>query len=218
MTQERAVRTRRAILEAAAITFDRRGYEAATITEILKEAGVTKGALYFHFPSKEALADAVLAEPAKEFVVPARQIKIQELIDTALVHAYRVRTNPLVRASVRLSLDQRAEGIDRTGPFLRWRETALTLLSESKDRHELLAHIDPAESADIYVGTFAGLQSMSHVLDNYAHLEERISVLQRHLMPAICVPAVLAQLDFTPTLGERLAQQAITEPAEALAT
>lgn len=54
--QERAVRTRRAVLEAAATVFADHGYTAATVADILKTAGVTKGALYFHFDSKEALA------------------------------------------------------------------------------------------------------------------------------------------------------------------
>ena len=57
--QERAIRTRRNILVAAADVFADVGYEAATISEILQRANVTKGALYFHFASKEVLADAV---------------------------------------------------------------------------------------------------------------------------------------------------------------
>ncbi|MFD6414028.1 TetR family transcriptional regulator, partial [Nocardia asteroides] len=52
MKQDRAIRTRRNILEAAAKIFEERGYQAATIAEILGAAGVTKGALYFHFSSK----------------------------------------------------------------------------------------------------------------------------------------------------------------------
>lgn len=64
--QERAVRTRRAILEAAASVFDERGYEAATIADILTRAGVTKGALYFHFSSKQDLARGVLDEQFAE--------------------------------------------------------------------------------------------------------------------------------------------------------
>ncbi len=50
--QERAVRTRHAVVQAAAQVFAERGYAAATIAEILDRAGVTKGALYFHFDSK----------------------------------------------------------------------------------------------------------------------------------------------------------------------
>lgn len=58
--QARAIQTRRSILVAAAAVFDERGYSSATISEILARAGVTKGALYFHFTSKEDLALGVM--------------------------------------------------------------------------------------------------------------------------------------------------------------
>ncbi|MEK8171459.1 helix-turn-helix domain-containing protein [Streptomyces sp. M19] len=54
--QERAIRTRNEILRAAATVFNEFGYDAATIAETLTRADVTKGALYFHFQSKEDLA------------------------------------------------------------------------------------------------------------------------------------------------------------------
>lgn len=207
MRQERAIRTRRAILEAAAVVFEKRGYGAATITEILKVAGVTKGALYFHFESKESLALGVLSEQDQAFTVPEQSTKVQELVDTALVHAYRVRTDPLVRAGVRLSLDQHAEGVDRTGPFLRWRESTTELLTAAKQRGELLPHVVLTETADVYVGAFAGLQFMSQTLSGHADLEQRIAALQRHLMPSICVPAVLAVMNFSTDRGGRLARE-----------
>jgi AcrR family transcriptional regulator len=205
--QERANRTRRAILEASAEVFQKRGYGGATITEILKIAKVTKGALYFHFASKGDLAVAMLNEQDQDLPVPEQSAKVQELIDTALVHAYRVRTNPLVRAGVRLSMDPKADGVDRSGPFMRWRETTASLLAAAKEQGELLPHVVLSETADIFVGAFAGLQSMSQIMDQYHDLEYRISVLQRHLMPSICVPAVLAVLDFSADRGERLSQQ-----------
>ncbi|WP_435060255.1 TetR family transcriptional regulator [Streptomyces sp. bgisy060] len=68
--QERAVRTRRTVLEAAAAVFDERGYKAATIADILKRADVTKGALYFHFASKRALAQGILDEQFSQAEVP----------------------------------------------------------------------------------------------------------------------------------------------------
>ncbi|MFJ9033130.1 TetR family transcriptional regulator, partial [Streptomyces sp. NPDC102274] len=104
--QDRAIRTRQIVLTAAAKIFEARGYQAATISEILTEAGVTKGALYFHFPSKEHLAQGVLHEQDQWLPVPDRPCKIQQFVDTVLLHAYRLQTDPMVRAGVRLSLDQ----------------------------------------------------------------------------------------------------------------
>ena len=49
-----------ALLESAAATFAEKGYEAATMTEIAARAGAAIGSLYQFFPSKEALATALL--------------------------------------------------------------------------------------------------------------------------------------------------------------
>ena len=58
--QERAKRTRAAIIGSAAVELSRSGYAAASLNRILEGSGATKGALYFHFDSKEDLAKAVL--------------------------------------------------------------------------------------------------------------------------------------------------------------
>src|SRR5919206_3402040 len=60
--QPRAQATRQAILTAAAEHFARNGYHATSLDSVLADSGGTKGALYFHFASKEALARAVIAE------------------------------------------------------------------------------------------------------------------------------------------------------------
>ncbi|MET7656909.1 ScbR family autoregulator-binding transcription factor [Streptomyces sp. NPDC005486] len=57
--QQRAQRTREALVESAAAVFDREGFSVASLTTISSRAGVSTGALHFHFASKAALADAV---------------------------------------------------------------------------------------------------------------------------------------------------------------
>ena len=54
--------TREKILQAAAAEIHRQGFQAASITHILASTGLTKGALYHHFPSKQALGLAVVDE------------------------------------------------------------------------------------------------------------------------------------------------------------
>ena len=56
--QDRARLTRDRIILGAAVTFCRVGYQAATIDDIATEAAVTKGAIYFHFTSKEHVVSA----------------------------------------------------------------------------------------------------------------------------------------------------------------
>jgi AcrR family transcriptional regulator len=57
-----AAATREALLRAAGQQFAVAGYHGASLGSILVGAGVTKGALYFHFTSKEALAEEVIHE------------------------------------------------------------------------------------------------------------------------------------------------------------
>jgi len=59
--------TRARLLRAAVGVFDRKGYAAASVREIVEIAGVTKPALYYHFGSKEGVLTAVLQEAAREF-------------------------------------------------------------------------------------------------------------------------------------------------------
>lgn len=54
--------TRQRILDAADEEFHRNGFRAASLDAILKRTGVTKGALYYHFPNKLELGYAVLEE------------------------------------------------------------------------------------------------------------------------------------------------------------
>jgi AcrR family transcriptional regulator len=54
-----------AILEAGAAAFREKGYDAVTMTEIAARSGTTFGSLYRFFPSKEALANALLARYAQ---------------------------------------------------------------------------------------------------------------------------------------------------------
>jgi AcrR family transcriptional regulator len=57
---ERRQATRDAIVAAAAMFFGERGFAATSIDEIAAAADVAKGAVYHHFPSKEALFETVL--------------------------------------------------------------------------------------------------------------------------------------------------------------
>ena len=59
-TKEEAQETRRAILDAAELVFQEHGVSRTTLDEIAKAAGVTRGAVYWHFTNKAALFDALI--------------------------------------------------------------------------------------------------------------------------------------------------------------
>jgi AcrR family transcriptional regulator len=56
--EERRIATQNALLTAAIARFGKRGFDGVSVDEIAADAGVTRGALYHHFESKEALFEA----------------------------------------------------------------------------------------------------------------------------------------------------------------
>jgi len=53
--RQRGEETRTHILDSALEAFARYGYDATSVSEICRRAGVTKGGFYYHFPSKQAV-------------------------------------------------------------------------------------------------------------------------------------------------------------------
>lgn len=65
-TKEEAERTYHTLLDAAAKIFIRQGVAKTTLTQIATEAGLTRGAVYWHFKNKEAVIQALWFRDAKE--------------------------------------------------------------------------------------------------------------------------------------------------------
>jgi len=86
MTAERrSVETRQKILEIAEQEFAREGYAGAHLQRIASQVGVQKTALYYYFPSKAALFEAVLAGMMEVF-----DERIAEVLDAPKGHAERL--------------------------------------------------------------------------------------------------------------------------------
>jgi AcrR family transcriptional regulator len=203
--QERAVRTRHAVLQAAATVFAEHGYTAATVADILKAAGVTKGALYFHFDSKEALARGVLEVQAQQQVAQ-QEIKLQEMVDLAITIAYRLRHDPVLQAGARLSADP-AGRRHYGSAWPLWVDIVTEILTEARRRGETLSHVIPHEVAEMLVGAFNGIQLYSQLENTLDDVEDRASVLLKYLLPSIASPTVLMRLDVAPDRAERLISQ-----------
>ncbi|MER7767971.1 ScbR family autoregulator-binding transcription factor [Kitasatospora sp. NPDC096140] len=169
--QERAGRTRQAVLLAAAETFARVGFEAASLVDISRRAGVSKGALYFHFVSKQALADGVRGAAGREIGSAAlRALRadgpaLQGLIDFSHELARMLREDVVVRAGVRLGrqVPRRDENRDGPpgppGPDATWRSlTAVVhrLLDRAAEAGELCPGVDRRAAAELLTAVAAG--------------------------------------------------------------
>jgi AcrR family transcriptional regulator len=75
-SERSAAETRAELLDAAAVVFAERGYRVATVNDIVRAAGLSKGTFYWHFGSKEELFAALLSErvdrPARELMEVTR--------------------------------------------------------------------------------------------------------------------------------------------------
>lgn len=70
--------TRHRLMEAAFGEIYANGYTAASVDKILADSGVTKGALYHHFGSKKALAQAVIDGMVRTMVVETWEAPLAE--------------------------------------------------------------------------------------------------------------------------------------------
>jgi AcrR family transcriptional regulator len=201
--QERAIRTRKAILEAAAAVFEERGYEAATIAEILERAEVTKGALYFHFPSKEALAHGILEQAVTTEGIHPQELKLQEILDIMLVLAARMPQEPTLRSIMRLSVDRASRALVGTR-WPEWTRLMADLVSDAKARGEIHQHVDPVGTARLLVCTWTGVQIVTDGLPEEYDLTAEIAALLQLLVVGLAVPSVLARLEISAERAHRL--------------
>ncbi|HEY0449423.1 ScbR family autoregulator-binding transcription factor [Actinophytocola sp.] len=192
--QDRAERTRNAILDAAAAVFDERGFSGASLSEILAKAGVTKGALYFHFSSKEELASALVSEQwSFEFPeASSYSSPLQALIDVSHVFGQNLCSNIRVSASNRLVTEANVSS-PAPAVYERWIEIVHELIVAAQEAGDIRKEWDPMTIATWLTGAFLGVQTMSGVLTNRADLRDRIADMWRISLPGLAAPRRLSR-------------------------
>lgn len=192
--QVRAQVTRDTIVAGAAAVFGRRGYGLASIADIAEASGVTKGALYFHFPSKDELARAVIAEQHQRTMTAAGEVidegrpGLETMVLLSGVLAHQLLTDPIVQAGIRLTTDVASLEDPVTGPYRDWLSTSEALFRRAVEEGDLRADLDPATLAAVIVASYTGVQLVSETFSHRADLLRRVRELWEVLLPGI-VPA-----------------------------
>jgi len=99
-TKEEAEKTRTRILASALSLFVKKGYEHTTFTDIAARLKMTKGAVYWHFDSKEALLVALVQEMLAKFqrqldeLMPKDELTFMAVADTMVQNAERIVEDP----------------------------------------------------------------------------------------------------------------------------
>ncbi|SMF55926.1 transcriptional regulator, TetR family [Alteromonadaceae bacterium Bs31] len=161
--------TRAALIEVAAEEFTTRGYEGASLSEIISKAEVSKGGLYHHFSSKQALAYAVFDEvflptflhkwdDALEQDDPAQALyeKISRFI-AEVTPEMLAEGCPMIKMA--MELGQIDPGIrDRVhSAFTSMRNRFLDALTRAQLAGSIKASADPRAAAAFIVASFQGL-------------------------------------------------------------
>ncbi|WP_314146091.1 TetR/AcrR family transcriptional regulator [uncultured Leifsonia sp.] len=166
--QERAERTRLAILDAAAHEFDELGYEGARLERIVERTGATKGAVYFHFRSKLDIARALVDEKYTNWPVIVAEVTGTGLRGLAAAEELTQRVGRVfaddVRVRAAMKLTQTVlPPAPEDNPYARWTElVAVFVAQELEDRG--LDGVDPREIAVVAVQAFFGAYMIGHEL------------------------------------------------------
>lgn len=160
--QERAARTRQALIRAGAEAFASQGFAPASLSAISKSAGVSNGALHFHFESKKALALAVEGEAltALRQVVKDAQgtggSPLQALVDATYALTGRIAADTVVRAGFALGGAPGRSG----APALRreWQRWVEETLRRAEAEGWLAAGISPHDAACAVVAAVVGFE------------------------------------------------------------
>jgi AcrR family transcriptional regulator len=169
--QERARRTRAAIVESAAAEFAKSGYSAASLNRILERSNATKGAMYFHFGSKEDLARAVLKEAMVRYQrTTDRWLARRELEPLEALHGIvdeiglRFQHDPVVQAEFRLIVEPDFYADVKSGAASGWGRVALVLAQRAQQRGDLRPDIDVSKFTRVLGAALAGQRYLGDLL------------------------------------------------------
>jgi AcrR family transcriptional regulator len=203
--QERARITRERVISGAAQAFYTLGYAGAALSDITEAASTSKGAIYFHFESKQDIARAVVAQmlatglTSGERVVAAASSAIEGTMGLTIDYARLIAADPVFRAGVRLTTEVMNFDPPLSAPFVEWVEPIERLARAAQAEGDYREDLDVAVLARFVIPAFTGVQQVSGALTGHADLLQRVREMWIILLPGLVPPhrldTVLATLD-----------------------
>ncbi|MEV5840230.1 TetR/AcrR family transcriptional regulator [Nocardia sp. NPDC052112] len=193
--QERARRTRAAIIRSAAVEFGKSGYAAASLNRILEGSRATKGAMYFHFDSKEDLARAVLETAVDRYRTSAeRWLARTDLGPLDVLHgmvdevALRLEHDIIVQAEFRLIIEPDFyRDVQAGGGRILGRATR-ALAVRAIDQGQLRADADPDRFTRTISAALAGQRYLIDILGSGVDLRARFQEALEVVVEAMATP------------------------------
>jgi AcrR family transcriptional regulator len=213
--QVRAKETRAAIIRGAAAAFEQRGYGSTSLAQVSAAAGVTKGALYFHFDSKEALAVAIIEAQHTESVGAGRELLdnnvpgLRALVSMSYELARQLRDDLIVSAGVRLTIEAVNFSTPVSAPYLDWMIACEEFLRRGIADGDVVPTVDVRAAARFFTAAFTGVQVVSDVLTRRGDIDQRLTEMWALLLPGLVAPERWDELQDLPERiqRERIAAQ-----------
>lgn len=176
---EQRAQTRQALLEAASLEFEANGYAATVLSDISDRLGMTKGTVYFHFPTKALLAKAVSATWTEMWdaeIARARDrgLSLDELESLMIRIAERFQSDSLMRATIRLVRERELIEEELPRPFDAWLEVTKEALQASRESGVLRDDIDVDAAAWQVLANLVGIQMLMQDLNDGRSIVERV--------------------------------------------
>jgi len=186
--QVRAARTREALIRAAAEVFADDGYALASLPAISRRAGVSTGALHFHFASKDVLAAEVEEAAAERVVRLAERCRaeadtsLQSLVDTGSGLLDALADDPVVRAGFRLSGDPSRKNDSELLHW--WHGRVRDLISDAQGAGELERTVSADAATTVIVASTVGFGELG-LADRTWLSADRVAPFWSFLMPRL---------------------------------
>ena len=216
--QQRALITRDRLVDGAAMAFHRLGYGIATTTDIVTEAGATRGAMYFHFHSKEEIARAVVDKEHALALAAGLRVKemnrppFETLILMCVDLAGRLMTDPVVKAGIRLTTEITNFDPPLRAPYEGWLTAIAEVSADAVRVGDFRADVDPEAFARFLIPAYTGVQFVSDAFTGHEDLLPRIREMWGFVLPAVIPDERLAEAR---ALLERLIPQQTHHPVTA---
>jgi AcrR family transcriptional regulator len=185
LKQERALRTRAQIIAETARAFAERGYNAVTVQDVAEMAGVTAGAVYFHFANKQQLAMAVSDEFYARWPALAAEVEMLGLAPfDALIEFLRrtgsaFQNDTVVQAGARLQIERIEAHYDLPVPFDGYERLLATFVAAACEDGGIDDSVDPDVLNRVLLYAVFGAQHISWVRSGRADLSQRIEEIIR---------------------------------------
>lgn len=163
----RADATRRQILRAASHQFARRAYHEVGLDDILAEAELTKGAMYFHFKSKHALAVAIIDRQTSAGANAVQDLMKRGLsgLETLIDFSYLIAVGDIQTDAVRAGLNL-IESVGRTQGLQErllgsWAKSLADVVEQAIAEGDIDQRCDPLDVGRMLVSLHMGLRQTS---------------------------------------------------------